>query len=254
MCLLLFVGCIVISRNSIAHLPKLMDGCGVLLSDGVGPGIVRLDAVPWLMGRVKREVRLRAERYLLWGLVALALLWLSGLVWGHGRGRDGGPSSRPASSTQVRKPASRPVAATLPAERAGILRRVAAIHGAPGPFAVAGYLMGLYAQRRWKLRYGGWRLQVRHFTPSKVQWSCVADGIQAATGVSAGKLNLQMRFVPKARMRTVFVHKPTGKRLVFRLKAGFIRRYLNTPRSRLRQAGAAILALPFGAIFSATGS
>lgn len=193
--------------------------------------------------------------------VCVCLLWLADgeLSKAFAEKNPQKPASAPASrpvKPQKAAPASRPVkprkAATAPQERAAILRRVAAIHGAPGPFAVAGYLMGVYAQRHWKEKYGGWRLLVRHFTPAKVQWSCIADGIQAATGVSAGKLNLQMRFVVRRQMRTIFIHKPTQKKLTFRLKPSFIRRYLNTPRRQLRRAGAEILALPFEAIFTVT--
>src|SRR5579885_2476791 len=71
-----------------------------------------------------------------------------------------------------------------------ILRLVAEFHGNTGVFAVAGYRIGQEALRELGQQRGSFDLDVTHRTPMQVQYSCVADGLQAATGVSAGKLNL----------------------------------------------------------------
>jgi formylmethanofuran dehydrogenase subunit E len=130
------------------------------------------------------------------------------------------------------------------------LARVSDIHGAAGPFAVAGFRMGQRALRELGLPAGSFDLEVRHESPAEVQWSCIADGAQAATGASAGKLNLQLREAARERMRTVFRRKSTGKTLVFQLKPSFAKRFLDLPRAALTRTGAEVMALPDEEIFS----
>jgi formylmethanofuran dehydrogenase subunit E len=130
------------------------------------------------------------------------------------------------------------------------LARVAAIHGAAGPFAVAGYRVGERALRELGLAAGTFDLDVLHESPAQVQWSCIADGVQAATGASAGKLNLHLREVEQARMRTVVSQKSTGRTLVFHLNPNFARRFLDRPRAELPRAGGEVMALPDDEIFS----
>ncbi|HAA55272.1 MAG TPA: hypothetical protein DCE42_10985 [Myxococcales bacterium] len=157
-------------------------------------------------------------------------------------------TSRPVnSSSATSKPTSRPQRTRQQVNI--ILKQVAAIHGAPGPFAVAGYRMGMYAKRHFGLAYGGWHLLVSHYTPPKVQYSCLADGLQAATGTSPGKMNLRMHFVKLAHMRTVITHRKSGVSLIFRLRQDFLKTYLNTPRKDLKRAGGLVARLPYTNIF-----
>jgi formylmethanofuran dehydrogenase subunit E len=137
-----------------------------------------------------------------------------------------------------------------PASADTALARVAAIHGAAGPFAVAGYRVGERALRELGLPAGTFDLDVVHESPAQVQWSCIADGVQAATGASAGKLNLHLREVEQARMRTVVRQKSTGRTLVFHLKPSFASRFLDRPRAELPHAGGEVMALPDDEIFS----
>jgi formylmethanofuran dehydrogenase subunit E len=130
------------------------------------------------------------------------------------------------------------------------LARVAEVHGMAGPFAVAGYRMGARALSELGLQQGSFDLEVRHESPAEVQWSCIADGAQAATGASPGKLNLQLRPVAREAMRTVFRRKSTGKTLITRLKPAFVRRFLDLPREQLGAAGATVAALPDDDIFA----
>ena len=73
------------------------------------------------------------------------------------------------------------------------LDQIAFVHGGTGPFAVAGYRIGQRALKEMNLSRGSFNLEVIHKTPNEVQFSCIADGVQAATGVSVGKLNLKLR-------------------------------------------------------------
>ena len=72
------------------------------------------------------------------------------------------------------------------------LGAVAAVHGGTGPWVVAGYRMGQFALARLGLPRGSFDLEVRHFAPHEVQYSCIVDGAAAATGASLGKLNLAL--------------------------------------------------------------
>ena len=128
-----------------------------------------------------------------------------------------------------------------------VLVRVAAIHGNPGVFAVAGYRMGERALRELGLERGSFALLVTHHTPLKVQYSCVADGWQAATGVSAGKLNLVV--VEADQVETVVEDRKTGRRLGFRLQPEFVRRFLNTPMAEQAKVARQVAELPDDEIF-----
>jgi formylmethanofuran dehydrogenase subunit E len=130
------------------------------------------------------------------------------------------------------------------------LSRVAGIHGAAGVFAVAGYRIGARALIELNYQRGSFALDVTHKTPLEVQWSCIADGIQAATGVSAGKLNLHIVETTRANLETVVRDKKTGRTLVFRLAPGFLQKYLDTPREHQASAAREVLTLPDSSIFS----
>jgi len=121
------------------------------------------------------------------------------------------------------------------------LKAVAAIHGAAGVFAVAGYRMGERALTDLKFPRGSFALEVIHRTPSEVQWSCIADGLQAATGASAGKLNLRLVESPAGAVTTEVTNRRTGQRLVFELQPEFVRRFLNLPIDQPPAAGKEVM-------------
>lgn len=130
------------------------------------------------------------------------------------------------------------------------LEAVARIHGAPGPFAVAGYRIGERALRELGADAGGFSLEVVHESPDQVQWSCIADGVQAATGVSVGKLTLRHRTVEAGATRTLVTHRKTGATIAFRLTPAFLAQHLDLPPEQARAAGAAVIELPDDAIFT----
>jgi hypothetical protein len=74
--------------------------------------------------------------------------------------------------------------------------------------------------------------------------------VQAATGVSMGKLNLHLVEVSPDKLETVIWDKHTGKVLYFHLQQEFLSRYLNTPRERQATAAHEALNLPDQAIFT----
>jgi formylmethanofuran dehydrogenase subunit E len=140
----------------------------------------------------------------------------------------------------------------VPAAAPAALARVAEIHGAAGPFAVAGYRIGERALRDLASSRGSFDLEVVHETPAQVQWSCIADGLQAATGTSAGKLNLKVVEVSADVSRTVVRNRRTGKALRFALTPGFLHRFLDLPREKGQHAGQQVLDLRDEDIFQVT--
>jgi formylmethanofuran dehydrogenase subunit E len=129
------------------------------------------------------------------------------------------------------------------------LDRVAAVHGAPGPWAVAGYRMGEYALGKLGLERGSFDLEVTHKSPRQVMFSCIADGAAAATGASVGKLNLAIVDGLESDLATSYRRKSTGRVITLRPTASFRTRYANTPREHARELGREVLTLPAEQVF-----
>lgn len=131
-----------------------------------------------------------------------------------------------------------------------ILKRVAEFHGNAGVFAVAGYRMGEAALHELGKARGSFDLDVTHRTPLKVQYSCVADGWQAATGVSAGKLSLHIVEAPITQFETVVKDRKSSKQLVFRIRPEFLKRYLDLPYNQQAAAAREVASMPAEKIFT----
>lgn len=86
-------------------------------------------------------------------------------------------------------------------------------------------------------------------TPQEVQYSCIADGAAAATGASAGKLNLRLVDATEAAVATTYRRKSTGQSLTLRPSPAFVARFRDVPREQLAAAGRVVLALPDADIF-----
>jgi formylmethanofuran dehydrogenase subunit E len=134
------------------------------------------------------------------------------------------------------------------------LRRVAEFHGTAGPWAVAGYRMGTRALRELGLPRHAFSLLVIHRAPAEVQFSCVADGLQAATGATPGKLNLRVEEVPFTKLSTTVIDRKTGRACTFNLRPAFVESILNLPHERLEAEGRRVAGLRDDEIFSVTTS
>jgi formylmethanofuran dehydrogenase subunit E len=66
-------------------------------------------------------------------------------------------------------------------------------------------------------------LEVVHRCPAEVQFSCIADGVQAATGASPGKLNLRIEPASREDLRTVIRDRSSSRSLTFTLRPEFAR-------------------------------
>ena len=114
---------------------------------------------------------------------------------------------------------------------------------------VAGYRMGEFALRRLGLPPGSFDLEIGHFAPREVQYSCIVDGAAAATGASLGKLNLTLSDAPANETRTSYRRRSTGQTVTLRVTPAFEGRFLDVPRDRLPAAGHEVLRLRDDEIF-----
>ncbi|MDP9001180.1 MAG: formylmethanofuran dehydrogenase subunit E family protein [Myxococcota bacterium] len=129
------------------------------------------------------------------------------------------------------------------------LALVANIHGGAGPWAVAGFRMGEFALRALGLPRGSFDVEVVHYTPHEVQYSCIADGAAAATGASLGKLNLNLVDAAAAQTHTIYRRRSTGQSIDVRFTAAFAARYRGVPSGHLAEAGREVMGLRYEDIF-----
>ncbi len=140
--------------------------------------------------------------------------------------------------------------ATLSPRIKECLARVADVHGAAGPWAVVGYRIGERALKELGLERFSFDISVEHHCPQQVQYSCVADGVQAATGASPGKLNLKVfeESTPEA-LRTIVVNRKTKEKLTFTIKPEFAKTIRDLPYDHLKAEGERVAQLPDDDIF-----
>jgi hypothetical protein len=129
------------------------------------------------------------------------------------------------------------------------LARVKEVHGATGPWTVAGYRIGDRALKELGLPRQSHDLGVIHRSPAEVQYSCIADGVQAATGASLGKLNLRVEQATREELRTLIRDRKSGRTLTFTLEPEFARSIADLPMDRLEVEGRRVAALPDYVIF-----
>ena len=129
------------------------------------------------------------------------------------------------------------------------LDEVATVHGAPGPWAVAGWRMSARALARLGLPRGSFDLEVVHRTPREVRYSCIADGAAAHSGASLGKLNLSLADASAEGVETSFRNKRTGQTVILRPTPSFRERYADTPPAKARTLGREVMGLRDSEIF-----
>ncbi len=144
-----------------------------------------------------------------------------------------------------------PADETAIAER---LARVRDIHGAAGPWAVVGHRIGERALKGLGLPRHSFSILVVHHAPAQVQYSCVADGLQAATGASPGKLNLRVEEASAENLSTVIKDRKTGRTLTFTLRPAFVRSISDLPHGRLEVEGRRVAGLRDDEMFSVAES
>ena len=133
------------------------------------------------------------------------------------------------------------------AQRREPVPAVRRIHGGVGPFAMAGWVMGQHALKELRVENPRFDVEVVHASPAQVQYSCIADGLQAATGASLGKLNL--RRLDSEQTVSVIRNRATGKARAYRLKPDFLKRFSELPKEELREAAEMVSRIPSDEIF-----
>jgi hypothetical protein len=161
------------------------------------------------------------------------------------------PSSSAAgsASSPAKRPFVGPVKSAPSADSATALAEISFVHGGTEPFAVAGYRIGQRALQEFKLTRGSILIEVEHHAPDDVQWASIVDGVQVATGVSPGKLNLHIVKSPVGDVSTLIRDRRTGKTLVFRLAPQFTAHFAGLTHDKLDAAGVDVMALPDDQIF-----
>jgi len=114
-------------------------------------------------------------------------------------------------------------------------------HGGAGPWAAAGYRMGERALKDFGEKKNSFAIDITHRSPAKVQYSCIADGIQSVTGSSVGKMNLRWEKVAMEDLSTIAVHRPTGRRLRFLIRPAFLKAMLDVPHDHLEAKAIEVL-------------
>jgi len=149
-----------------------------------------------------------------------------------------GCASTPAQTAPVRDSAEAALAA------------VAAVHGASGPFAVAGFRMGQRALRELSVARGHFLLEVEHRSAPRVSESCIADGWQVATGTSVGRMNLRRVDAAAGATTTRVRDRASGRALVFELTLAFRARFAHVDHHHAEALGREVLALRDEEIFT----
>ena len=65
-------------------------------------------------------------------------------------------------------------------------------------------------------------LSIVHHCPALVQYSCMADGLQAATGASPAKHNLTVKVATADALKTVVANREKGRYLIFVLEPDLV--------------------------------
>ncbi|WP_422929720.1 formylmethanofuran dehydrogenase subunit E family protein [Singulisphaera sp. PoT] len=129
------------------------------------------------------------------------------------------------------------------------LARVKEIHGGAGPWAVVGYRIGERALKELGLSRHSLSLRVVHHCPPKVQYSCIADGLQASTGASPGKLNLKVEEATIQDLKTVVEDRKSQRSLTFVLLPEFAESIRDIPPDRFEAEARRVAEMPDASMF-----
>ena len=129
------------------------------------------------------------------------------------------------------------------------LSRVLDYHGHLGPWAVIGYRVGERALRESGLQRSSKDLIVVHRCPEAVRYTCMLDGLHAATGASIGKLTLKHKVVPAEQLGTVVVNRAHGRQYHFTINPELVSAILNLDHEHQISEARRVAALPDEKLF-----
>ena len=128
------------------------------------------------------------------------------------------------------------------------LQSIRAVHGRIDPGAVAGYRIGLRALSELGLTAGAEELLAVHRAGPEPKFAAMLDGLQAATGATAGRRNLRLEET-EGDVETIMTHRMTGQSLVFRLSTDCRRMIAAAEESLSEERAMELATLPDIAIF-----
>ena len=96
------------------------------------------------------------------------------------------------------------------------------LHGQKGPWLILGYRAGLRACEVLNPK-GYHSLHCVAYIPLKIPYTCSLDGIQASTGCTLGKLNIEIHRADVKDIRFIFINKENGKKLELRLNYDIVK-------------------------------
>lgn len=129
-------------------------------------------------------------------------------------------------------------------------------HGTPGPWVLTGFRLGRDALQRVGLqRSQAFEIEVVHRTLMQVRYTCMVDGVMAATGVSPGKMNVSLESVPSEDdMETVVTHRKTGRQWVYRMLPAFRDKIRSIDYAQFPQTAKWLESVPFQDMFIVTST
>jgi uncharacterized GH25 family protein len=131
----------------------------------------------------------------------------------------------------------------------GDIQAIRAVHGELTPWAVIGYRMGRGALEALSLPRGDDRLLAVYHGPAALPHVSAADGIQAATGATIGRLTLRLQHADFDALRCEFTELQRGLTIVCRPNEGFLERLGVAPGKLDEQAAMKMLTLPDEELF-----
>ncbi len=129
------------------------------------------------------------------------------------------------------------------------LSRVLDYHGHLGPWAVIGYRVGKRALKESGLHRSTKDLVVVHYCPEAVQYTCMLDGLHAATGASIGKLTLKHEIVPAEQLHTIVIDRAHGKQYQFTISPDLVSAILNLDHDHQISEARRVAGLPDDKLF-----
>jgi len=134
-------------------------------------------------------------------------------------------------------------------EVATCLSRVLDYHGHLGPWAVIGYRVGVRSLKESGLQRSSKDLIIVHRCPEAVQYTCMLDGLHAATGASIGKLTLKHEAVAAEQLCTVVVDRAHGRQYRFTMNPELVSAILNLDHEHQISEARRVAALPDERLF-----
>lgn len=150
------------------------------------------------------------------------------------------PASATATPTSMKaaEPPAESKAAEPTADLTGDVRAIVAVHGELSPWAALGYRMGKRGMAELQLSAGDGRLLVIHRSPFELPYTVMADGIQASTHATMGRMTLGISKVDLPELRSEFMDQTGARGVAIRPGPRLVEELVGASSSNEREAAA----------------